>query len=69
MWPGGPTKCRRTPALSSTKRIGRNRFIAPLAAHHLPDVADERPGVAVATEKTLDRLWVNGAIKRLRPTF
>ena len=33
------------------QHVGRNRFIAPLAAHHLLDVADERPRLAIATEK------------------
>jgi hypothetical protein len=46
------------------KIVGRNRLIAPLAAHRLPDVADERPRLATATEKLGPAVgqWRNKAI-------
>jgi hypothetical protein len=49
---------------SALKRVGRNRFIEPLAAHHLLDVADELPGVVIATEKPRPAVgqWRNKAI-------
>jgi hypothetical protein len=46
--------------------LGRNRIIAPRAAHHPLDVAGERPNVVIATEKTQSPVhhWSNKAITR-----
>jgi hypothetical protein len=46
------------------QRVAHNRLIAPLAAYHLLDVADERPRLAVATEKPGPAVgqWRNKAI-------
>jgi hypothetical protein len=61
---GVQSRARLAMPKNRTAAVGRNRFIAPLAAHHPLDVTGARTGVAVATENpgpAMDQ-WRNKAI-------